>query len=128
MRRLRAATAVLIFLLFLVSCSPDIQYDTSPFELPAGTVQVSFSVTADMRDYTGDNMLYFRGACERIAKNIAATTAVDVCGTVRLDIRVIPSAMRKGRGGKDVRRRKSVGNLFPVSVCDWELIWAGRGS
>ena len=67
MRRLRAATAVLIFLIFLISCSPNIQYDTSPFDLPAGTVQVSFSVTADMRDYTGDNMLYFRGACERIA-------------------------------------------------------------
>jgi len=30
-------------------------------------VQVSFSVTADMREYTGDSMLYFRGACERIA-------------------------------------------------------------
>ena len=35
--------------------------------MPFGTVQVSFSVTADMRDYTGGNMLYFRGACERIA-------------------------------------------------------------
>jgi predicted phosphodiesterase len=65
-KRICAATAVLIFLLFLFSCSAGIHYDTSPFELPAGSIQVSFSATADMRDYTGNNLLYFRGACERI--------------------------------------------------------------
>ena len=67
MRRAGTATAVLIILIVFLSCSPGIQYDTSPFEPPEGTVQVSFSVTADMRGYTGDNMLYYRGACERIA-------------------------------------------------------------
>ena len=63
----KAAAAIVLAALVLLSCSPGIDYDTSPFELPSGTIQVSFAVTADMRDYTGDSMLYFRGACERIA-------------------------------------------------------------
>ena len=53
--------------LTLAGCGPGIEYDSSPFELPAGTVAVSFAVTADMREYTGPDIRYFRGACERIA-------------------------------------------------------------
>jgi len=67
MGRKKAALAIIVVLLFLIGCSPEISYDTSPFEIPSGVIQVSFSATADMRDYTGDNRLYFRGACERIA-------------------------------------------------------------
>jgi hypothetical protein len=66
-RSLWAAISISFLLLFLAGCTPGINYDTSPFELPVGNIQVSFSVTADMRDYAGSNMLYFRGACERIA-------------------------------------------------------------
>jgi predicted phosphodiesterase len=58
--------AISVFLI-LAGCTSDISYNTRPFELPSGAIQVSFSVTADMRDYTGDDMLYFRGVCERVA-------------------------------------------------------------
>ncbi len=36
------------------------------FTTPEGNIALSFSVTADMRSYTGDNRLYFRGVCETI--------------------------------------------------------------
>ena len=59
---------VLFFLLF--SCSDDdfigYEYDYTPFGVPSGIVELSFSVAADMRGYTGDNIHYFRGACERL--------------------------------------------------------------
>ena len=67
MERQKAAIAILVVFLSLTGCSPEISYDTSPFEIPSGVIQVSFSATADMRDYTGDKIVYFRGACERIA-------------------------------------------------------------
>lgn len=65
--RKKAAPAIVVVFLFLIGCAPEISYDTRPFEVPSGVIQVSFSATADMRGYTGDKMVYFRGACERIA-------------------------------------------------------------
>jgi predicted phosphodiesterase len=60
--------AILLTVLFVqLGCSSGITYDHSPFELPAGVVEMSFAATADMRDYTGKDMRYFRGACQRIA-------------------------------------------------------------
>lgn len=66
---MRKAIFLSLFLvvLTLAGCLPGIEYDTSPFELPAGTVVLSFAATADMREYTGPDRRFFRGACERIA-------------------------------------------------------------
>jgi len=55
----------LTLIIVILSCGCADKGDGS-FSPPQGTVSVTFSVTADMRDYTGDNRGYFRGACERI--------------------------------------------------------------
>ena len=67
MERQKTALAILVVFLSLLGCAHQISCDTTPFEVPSGVIQVSFSATADMRDYTGDKIVYFRGACERIA-------------------------------------------------------------
>jgi hypothetical protein len=53
--------------LWLSACGVTFNYSTEPFEVPAGDIQVSFGAAADMREYTGDSLKYFRGACERLA-------------------------------------------------------------
>lgn len=67
MRRQKAAPAILVVFLSLLGCAHQISCDTSPFEVHSGVIQVAFSATADMREYSGDNMIYFRRACARIA-------------------------------------------------------------
>ena len=57
---------VLICSLLLHCCGQSI-YRYSQFAVPEGEVALSFSVTADMRDYTGDHIDYFRNACEQIS-------------------------------------------------------------
>jgi hypothetical protein len=64
--RLFPLCSVLITALLLYSCGST-KYLYTPFTLPAGTIEVTFSVTADMRHYTGENINYFRNACEQIA-------------------------------------------------------------
>jgi len=49
-----------------------------PFTVPEGGIQLVFSVTADMRDFSGDNPDYFRGACERIASGGAGSFMISV--------------------------------------------------
>lgn len=56
----------LLPLVLQVACGR-ISYDTSAFVVPDGAIEVSFAVAADMRQYTGGNMDYFRGAVERIS-------------------------------------------------------------
>lgn len=56
---------ILTVTLFLLSCGT-YTVNTAPFQLPPGTVSFSFAVTADIRDYTGTNVNYFRGVCERL--------------------------------------------------------------
>jgi len=63
--RLFPLCSVLITALLLYSCGST-KYLYTPFTLPAGTIEVTFSVTADMRHYTGENINYFRNACEQI--------------------------------------------------------------
>ena len=50
------------------SCAVDGIDSGVAFTTPAGQVLVAFSVASDMRDYTGCNANYFRGACETLAK------------------------------------------------------------
>ena len=94
MRKERKIVGLLLFLvsLALASCAAGIEYDTSPFEIPAGTVVLSFAVTADMREYTGPDMRYFRGACERLATGgpgefMISPGDIDPPGAVYNDIR-----------------------------------------
>lgn len=56
-------TFILSFILF--NCR-SIDIDKTPFLVPDGNIATSFSVTADMRSYTGNNLNYFRGVCERL--------------------------------------------------------------
>jgi len=63
----RIVPFLVVVLFSLSTCSfnsffPDIEFFT-----PEGEVQVSFSVTADMRSYTGPSMDHFRGVCQTIA-------------------------------------------------------------
>lgn len=51
---------------FVISCTSSSTVET-PFHLPPGTINVSFALAADMREYTGFNRHYFRGVCERLA-------------------------------------------------------------
>jgi len=60
-----ALLLVLILVLFS-TCGTGENYNIG-FQTPEGDILVSFSVTCDMRDYTGCNVNYFRGACETIA-------------------------------------------------------------
>ena len=53
-------------MLFVLSCGQG-TYQYTTFSVPDGAVVLSFSVTADMRNYTGDHIDYFRNACEQIA-------------------------------------------------------------
>ena len=52
-------------ILFTTACRNS-SIDKTPFPLPSGTISFSFTVTADMREYTGTNINYFRGVCERL--------------------------------------------------------------
>lgn len=54
-----------LFLLFTASCTT-LEYEYIPFTIPEGDIQLTFSVTADMRHYTGSNIHYFRNVCEQI--------------------------------------------------------------
>ncbi len=54
-----------MLILFIISCRNS-SVDNTPFLLPSGTINLSFAVTADMRDYTGTNINYFRGVSERL--------------------------------------------------------------
>jgi len=65
-RALLPALALSVGLFFLGACGA-----AEPLELPPGfpgeEVEFSFILSADMREFTGDNPDYFRGACEAIA-------------------------------------------------------------
>lgn len=63
----RLILSFLLTLAVLGSCREPIDYDTTPFVVPDGTIDVAFAAAADMRGYTGGDVDYFRGACERIA-------------------------------------------------------------
>ncbi|MCD6122673.1 MAG: metallophosphoesterase [Spirochaetales bacterium] len=52
--------SIFLVLLLVTSCNTGTAEDN-------GNVSFAFTVTADMRNYTGDNKDYFRGACETIA-------------------------------------------------------------
>ncbi len=60
-------TVISTVLLFIVlpSCIVT-EYEYIQFTLPAGEIQLAFSVAADMRNYTGNNIDYFRNACEQL--------------------------------------------------------------
>lgn len=61
--------ACLFLFLFFINCEgrgQTTEVDKKPFETPEGTITVTFSVTADVLNYTGENHNYFRGVCERI--------------------------------------------------------------
>lgn len=55
----------LLLILFSLSCGKH-SATTTPFQLPSGTISFSFAVTADIREYTGTDINYFRGVCERL--------------------------------------------------------------
>ena len=52
--------SIFLVLLLVTACNTGTAEDN-------GTVSFAFTVAADMRNYTGDNKDYFRGACEAIA-------------------------------------------------------------
>lgn len=53
---------IVAFLLFASSCSGT----DDPVDLNKNEIDFVFYVTADMREYTGSNINYFRGVCESI--------------------------------------------------------------
>lgn len=63
--KLKKLVIPLLFIIITLSCS-HYSVDSTPFQLPDGNISFSFAVTADMRNYTGTNINYFRGVCERL--------------------------------------------------------------
>ncbi|MBF9015010.1 MULTISPECIES: metallophosphoesterase [unclassified Oceanispirochaeta] len=57
---------IIIVSFLFIGCSPA-EKITSPFTVPEGNILTSFSVTADMREYTSNDINYFRGVCERLS-------------------------------------------------------------
>lgn len=57
----------ILLLFFIFKCSL-IKNETGRFQKPSDDVVLAFSVTCDMRDYSGDNPDYFRGVCERLSE------------------------------------------------------------
>ncbi len=63
--RIPAVLTAVVFL-FLIACNAT-EYTYIHFALPDGEIQLSFSAAADMRDYTGNKIDYFRNTCEQLA-------------------------------------------------------------
>jgi hypothetical protein len=65
----RISAVLLIYIGMVTGCSSDVYFFISikePFETPDGDITVTFSVTADIRDFATNDILYFRGVCDRI--------------------------------------------------------------
>jgi hypothetical protein len=60
-------TLLIVVIPFLLSSCISNEYEYISFTLPEGDIQLVFSAAADMRDYTGDKLDYFRNTCEQIA-------------------------------------------------------------
>jgi hypothetical protein len=67
-QRLKKASPIFfsILFLFVIGCAVE-ETALIPFTVPEGDIQVTFSVAADMRGYTGNNRDYFRNTCDQIA-------------------------------------------------------------
>ncbi len=83
----------LLLILFTLSCGGKHSANTTPFQLPLGTISFSFAVTADVREYTGTDTNYFRGVCERLFYGGAgdfmiSTGDIDPPGEVYSDIQI----------------------------------------
>jgi len=61
-----SAALTAVILLLLAACNAT-EYTYIHFTLPEGAIQLSFSAAADMRDYTGNKIDYFRNTCEQLA-------------------------------------------------------------
>lgn len=68
---IKKISVISILFVCLISCSrgyPDPPINSyRPFDIPQGNIQLIFSVTSDAQWHDGDNINFFRHACERIA-------------------------------------------------------------
>ncbi len=62
---------VLFSFCIFISCQESSTASYTEYAIPEGVIISSFSSAADMREFTGSNPAYFRGACEKI-KSIGA--------------------------------------------------------